>query len=81
MWTKVMAYTCGTECLSLTNCARRMRSSACSVKTFLLNVQEENGGIAQSVERSLCKREVQRSKLCASKKFLSTLPGLERGIS
>ena len=39
------------------------------LKMFLLNVQEENGGIAQSAERSLCKREVQRSKLCASKKF------------
>ena len=39
------------------------------LKTFLLNVQEENGGIAQSAERSLCKREVQRSKLCASKKI------------
>ena len=43
------------------------------LKTFLLNVQEENGGIAQSAERSLCKREVQRSKLCASKKFFYRL--------
>ena len=43
------------------------------LKTFLLNVQEENGGIAQSAERSLCKREVQRSKLCASKKFFYQL--------
>ena len=34
MWIKGMAWTCGTECLSLTNCAGRMRSSACSVKTF-----------------------------------------------
>ena len=25
-----------------------------------------NGAIAQSVERSLCKQEVQRSKLCGS---------------
>ena len=37
------------------------------LKTFLLNVQEENGGIAQSAECSLCKREVQRSKLCFQK--------------
>ena len=28
-----------------------------------------NGEIAQSVKRSLCKREVQRSKLCGSTFF------------
>ena len=69
MWMTVTTYNCGTEFLS-------PAQYACAVlnlmlkrsKTLLLNVQEENGGIAQSVERSLCKREVQRSKLCASKK-------------